>query len=164
LPNGCGGGDGSAVRTRCRGSSPIPRCSPTYAPSPWRTGHPIRFAYAIPSKSASGRKPGSTFQHYRSGLVGPGFRRNPVLELAPARLGAQEPVPDGDHQQHQEHAEKPERRQRLLFLLLAADPHAGPRNLAAATRLGAPEPVAVGAELELPVVVGPPGQRGPVRL
>ena len=38
LPNGCGGGDGSAVRTRCRGSSPIPRYSTICAPSPKPTG------------------------------------------------------------------------------------------------------------------------------
>ena len=43
-------------------------------------------------------------------------------------------------------------------MVLAADPHGGARNLAIGMRLGAPEPVAVGAELELALAVGLAGQ------
>src|SRR5947209_5211529 len=81
--------------------------------------------------------------------------------LRPPRADAQQAEPEGGDEQHEKPADQPDRRKRLL-LLAAADPNSGAGDLAAVARLGAPQPVLVRAELELPLGVGAAGECRPV--
>src|ERR1051326_2358533 len=69
--------------------------------------------------------------------------------LRPPRADPHQAVQEGNDQHHEKPADQQDRRQRLL-LLAAADPNGGARDFAAVARLGAPQPVLVRAELELP--------------